>query len=110
MTVTVYVPAANPLAIAAVPPVLHAKENAPVPPEPEAVNDPSLPPKHATSWVSVIVAFTVAEGSPMVCVADTVVELASVTVTVYVPAVNPVTVLLAELELLVVEALLQTYP
>ena len=46
---TVYVPAVRPLAVAVVAPVVQLNENAPVPPEPEAVNDPSLPPKHATS-------------------------------------------------------------
>ena len=56
-----------------------------------------------------IVALTDVEGSPMVCEADTVVELASVTVTVYVPAANPVTVLLAELELFVDDPFDQLY-
>ena len=93
-TVTVYVPATSPLAVAVVAKVaelvevLHAKLYGAVPPEPLAVADPSFPPLQLMFVFTTELA-TTAVGSVMAVVAIDVQLFASVTVTVYVPATNP---------------------
>ena len=62
----------------------------PFPPEPVAAIVPSFPPKHET-FVEANVAVT-GVGSVIVMLSVAVQRLASVAVTVYVPAVNPVAV------------------
>ena len=86
--VTVYVPAATPVIEAVVAELLQAKVYGAVPPEPLAVAPPFDNPLH------VVLVFTVlavsAVGSVMVTL-DVFIQLfTSVTVTVYVPAANPV--------------------
>jgi len=88
--VTVYVPAANPELIAAVPPLLHAYVYAVVPPEAEAVADPSDAPLQLT-LVGVPMAAVNTVGCVIVTVSVSVQPFASVTVTVNVPAASPVT-------------------
>jgi len=63
----------------------------PVPPDPDAVADPSLLPLQLTS-VGVPIETDTAVGCAMVVDSVSVHPLASVTVTVYVPAVRPVAV------------------
>src|SRR5688572_30292071 len=89
VTVTVYVPAVRPVALALVPPEgAQLYEYAGVPPPAVAVALPVFPPKQRTG---VMVAETVSNvGCVIVTVAVLVHPLASVTVTVYVPAVKPV--------------------
>jgi hypothetical protein len=64
----------------------------PVPPVAEAVADPSLPPLQLTLVDEVIDTLTEVAGSVMVTVSVSSHPLASVTVTVYVPADKPLTV------------------
>src|SRR6185437_80675 len=88
VTVTVYVPAVNPVAVALVPP-LGAHENvyAGVPPEGEAVAVPlgSVPPQAEGVDEPAI---AIARGCVIIAEAVAVHPLASVTVTVYVPALR----------------------
>ena len=79
-TVTVYVPATNPLAVADVAALLHAKVYGDVPPDPLAVADPSLPPLQLTDVFEALAANIA--GSVMVTLEVVVQELASDTVTV----------------------------
>jgi hypothetical protein len=81
VTVTVKVPAESPVMVAPVPELLHAYVYGDVPPEPDAVADPSEPPLQLTLVEELMLAVT-AVGS--VIVTDTVSShpLASVTVTV----------------------------
>ena len=91
ITITVYVPATNPVMLAVVAELLQAKMYGAVPPAPLAVADPLLPPLQLT-FVFATVDATNAVGSVIV-VLDVVVQLfASVTVTVYVPATRPLAV------------------
>ncbi len=91
VTVTVYVPAARLEAVAEVAPLDQAKEYDVVPPVAEAVASPSLPPLQLTLSVYAVAATSTA-GSVIVTEAESVQPLASVTVTLYVPAARPVTV------------------
>jgi hypothetical protein len=59
-----------------------------VPPDPAAVAEPLLPPKQLTFVVLVMEAASALDGWVMVTVCVAVQLLASVTVTVYVPAAN----------------------
>ena len=88
-TVTVYVPAVTPVMLAVVAVLLHAKVYGAVPPVPLAVADPLLPPLQLM-FVFTTEFATNAVGSVMVTLDVVVQELASDTVTVYVPAVTPV--------------------
>lgn len=88
VTVTVYVPAVNADFVADVPPPVQLYVYDVVPPVTVAVADPVEPPLHKT-FVPVTLALS-AVGCVTVALAVVVHELASVTVTVYVPAVNPV--------------------
>jgi hypothetical protein len=88
-TVTVYVPANSPLAIAVVDELLHVKVYGAVPPVPLAVADPLLPPLQLTFVFATVDAANTA-GSVIVTLDVLVHEFASVTVTVYVPATTPV--------------------
>jgi hypothetical protein len=94
-TVTVYVPANSPLAVAVVAKVaelvevLHAKVYGVVPPVPLAVADPLLPPLQLTFVFATVEAANTA-GSVIVTLDVLVHKFASVTVTVYVPATTPV--------------------
>ena len=90
VAVTVYVPAASPVMVAPVPLLLQANVFVPVPPVALAVADPSETPLQLAS-VPDMDADT-AVGSVTTDVAVSVHPLASVTVIVYVPAVNPVTI------------------
>ena len=95
-TVTVYVPANSPLAVAVVAKVaelvevIHPKLYGAVPPEPLAVAVPLLPPLQLTLVFTVLTVNTV--GSVIVVVAINVQLFASVTVAVYVPAASPLAV------------------
>ncbi len=71
------------------PPPDHAYEYAVVPPEADAVAEPSLPPLQLT-LVGVPMLATNKAGSVMVMLEVSVHPFASVTVTVYVPAPTPV--------------------
>ncbi len=88
VAVTVYVAAVSDEIVVPVPPVLHAKVMAPVPPEPDAVAEPVAPPLHVAP-VGVAVTDNPEAGWVMATVAEPVHPLASVAVTVYVPAVKP---------------------
>jgi len=87
VAVTVYVPAVSVLMDAVVAPVFQLYVAVPVPPVELAVADPLLPPKQLMLVTDVVA--TNAAGWVMATVAVAVHELASVAVTVYVPAVNP---------------------
>jgi len=93
VAVTVYVPAVNPVAVAVVCTGVVFQESvfAPVPPPADAVAVPLLPPLQATFVDEGIVTVTIA-GCVIVTCAVAVHPLASVAVTVYVPAINPVAV------------------
>ena len=80
VTVTVYVPAISPLAVAVVAALLHAKVYGDVPPEPLAVAVPLLPPLQLTGVFEALAVNTT--GSVMVTLDVLVQELASDTVTV----------------------------
>mgnify|MGYP001571923378 CR=1 FL=1 len=88
-TVTVYVPAVTPVMLAVVVELLHAKVYGAVPPVPLAVADPLFPPLQLMFVFTTELATTTA-GSVMVTLDVVVQELASDTVTVYVPAATPV--------------------
>jgi hypothetical protein len=94
-TVTVYVPVVTPVMldvvakVAELVEVLHAKVYGVVPPVPLAVADPLLPPLQLTFVFANVDAANTA-GSVIVTLDVLVHEFASVTVTVYVPAVTPV--------------------
>ena len=75
--------------LAVVAALLHAKVYGAVPPDPFAVADPSLPPLQLTFVFATVDAANTA-GSVMVTLDVVVQELASDTVTVYVPAATPV--------------------
>ncbi len=77
----------SPLAKAVVTPLLQTNVLVPVPPAPNADAEPLLPPLQLTLF-TVVLAVT-AVGWVMVTLVVAVHELASVAVTVYVPAVNP---------------------
>jgi hypothetical protein len=80
LIVQVYVPAVNPEAVAAVPPVgAHAYVNTPVPPEAATVADPLFPPLHET-LVDAEIVEVIAEGCVMLTVCVWVQEFASVIV------------------------------
>ena len=81
-----YVPAVSPLTKAVVPPVLQVNVLEPVPPTAKALADPFEPPLQLT-LVTVVEAVT-AVGCVIVTLAVVVHVFASVTVTVYVPAVK----------------------
>ena len=91
VAVTVYEPAAKPVAVAPVAALLQAYVFVPVPPVEVAVAEPLAPPLHNTFVCAEIDADT-AVGCVIVTVADAVHPLASVAVTVYAPAANPVAV------------------
>ena len=74
--------------LAVVAALLHAKVYGAVPPDPFAVADPSLPPLQLTFVFATVDAANTA-GSVMVTLEVAVHELASDTVTVYVPADTP---------------------
>ena len=80
-TVTVYVPATNPLAVAVVAALLHAKVYGAVPPAPLAVADPLFPPLQLMFVFTTELAVNTV-GSVMVTLDVVVQELASDTVTV----------------------------
>jgi len=88
VAVTVYVPAVSPVALAEVEPEDQTKVFVPVPPVAEAVADPFDPPLHDTFVGVPTLVVTPVAGCVMVVVSVSVHPLASVTVTVYVPAVN----------------------
>ena len=90
VTVTVYVPGPRFVAVATDAPVDHAYEYAGVPPDPAPVAVPSLAPVQLT-LVTVVEAVSKV-GSDIRTVSVSVHPFASVTVTVNVPAVNPVAV------------------
>mgnify|MGYP006961380426 CR=1 FL=1 len=79
-TVTVYVPAVNPLIEAVVWPELHAYVNVPVPPDAVTVAVPLLPPLQLTFVCDVVA--VIAVGSVIVTLRTTVQLFASRTVTV----------------------------
>jgi hypothetical protein len=87
VTVTVYVFAVNPLLFWFVPPLLHAKVYGDVPPLTVNVTAPFDPPLQLT--LEAVGVTVIAVGSVTVVVAVEVQEFASVTMTVYVFAVNP---------------------
>jgi hypothetical protein len=90
LTVTVYVPAGFTVIPAEVaPPGAHVYVSVPVPPEPVAVAVPLVPPKQLTGVFTTLTA-TADEGPPIVVDAVAEQRLASLTVTVYVPAGLPV--------------------
>ena len=84
VTVTVIVPVASPVAVCVVCPSLQKNEYPATPPVADAVAVPLLPPLQLTSVFENEI--EIAEGCETVAVAVFVQELASVTVTVYVPA------------------------
>ena len=101
VTVTVQLPADNPVILAVVAELLHAKVYGEVPPVPLAAAVPSAVPLQLTFVFATVDAANTA-GSVMVTLEVAVHELASDTVTVQVPAVTPVM-------LAVVAALLHEY-
>jgi len=90
-TVTVYVPAVTPVILAVVAELLHAKVYGDVPPVALAIADPSDKPLQLMFVFTTELAIN-AEGSVMVTLDVLVHEFASDTVTVYVPATNPLAV------------------
>ena len=92
VAVTLYVPAAKPVAVAEVWPLFHRYVIVPVPPVPAAVAVPSEAPKQETFVDALIVTATALAGCVIVTVAVSVQPLASVTVTVWLPAVSPAAV------------------
>ena len=90
MPVTVYVPAARPVFAAVVRPLDHTKPTAPVPPVEDAVAAPVELPKQSTLVCDPMLTFNAAAGCDIVTEAIDVQPLASVPVTVYVPAARPV--------------------
>ena len=90
VAVTVYIPAISPVIEEPEPLLLQAKVYPEVPPDAEAEAAPVLPPLQLTFVVFTETAST--EGCDIVVDAVPVHPLLSVTVTVYVPAVNPVAV------------------
>ena len=90
VTVTVYESAVSPVIIDDVDPVLHEKVYDGVPPEPKALAIPLLPPLHEVLFEDVKA--DNADGSEIEIVSKSLHPLLSVTVTVYKPAVNPLTV------------------
>ena len=100
VAVTVYVPADKPVIVPPVPLLLHAYVFVPVPPVALAVADPSVAPLQL-AFVPEILALTDV-GSSIVTLSVSLQPLASVAVTVYVPAAKPVIVAPVPL-------LLQTY-
>ena len=80
ITITVYVPATNPVMLAVVAELLQAKMYGAVPPAPLAVADPLLPPLQLTGVFEALAANST--GSVMVTLDVLVQELASDTVTV----------------------------
>ena len=84
-----YEPAATPVRSSVVAALLHAKVYGDVPPDPLAVADPFDKPLQVTFTFATVDAANTA-GSVMVTLEVVVQELASDTVTVYVPAVTPV--------------------
>ena len=91
VTVTVYVPAVTPVMLAVVAALLHTKVYGEVPPDPIAVADPSLPPLQLMFVFTTELA-TTADGSVMVKETESEHPFASVIVTEYVPALNPLNV------------------
>ena len=91
VTVTLYVPATNPVAVAVVCPLFQLYVYGDVPPVCEAVACPSFNPLQLT-LLSVVALDTKAAGSVIVVLELSVQPFASVTVTEYVPATNPVAV------------------
>lgn len=89
VAVTVYVPAVSPEMVALVALVLQTKVMVPVPPVAEAEADPLLPPLQLTLLKAPALIVT-AVGWVMTIEAVVEHPLSSLTVTVYVPAVNPV--------------------
>jgi hypothetical protein len=90
VTVTVYVPALSPVAIAPVPPAgAHEYVYPPAPPLATTVADPFAPPEQETFVCEPVV--PMADGCVMLNVPVDEHAFASVTVTVHVPAVSPVT-------------------
>ena len=85
-------PAAKLVAVAEVWPLFHKYVIVPVPPVPAAVAVPSEAPKQETLVDALIVTATALAGCVMVTVAVSVQPLASVTVTVWLPAERPVAV------------------
>ena len=81
VAVTLYVPAAKPVAIAAVWPLFHRYVIMPVPPVPAAVAEPFAPPKQLTFVEALMLTDTAEAGSEIITVAVSVQPLASVTVT-----------------------------
>ena len=92
MPVTVYVLAANPVAVAVVCPFDHTKPTEPVPPVELAVAAPVALPKQSTSVGAPTLTLSAAAGSDIVTDAIDVHPFASVPVTVYVLAARPVAV------------------
>ena len=92
VAVTLYVPAAKPVAVAEVWPLFHKYVMVPVPPVPAAVAAPFAPPKQETLVEALIVTETALAGCVIVTVAVSVQPLASVTVAVWLPAVSPAAV------------------
>ena len=81
VAVTIYVPAARPLAVAPEAPLDQVYVTTPVPPDDEAVAEPLEPPKQLTG-VGAAIAATSAAGCEIVVVAVVLQLFASVTVTV----------------------------
>ena len=95
VTVTVYVPALRPEAVAFVcPPGAHANVYGDVPPTGVAVALPVLPPLHFTFTIEPVLTDKATAGCVITADAVAVQAFASVTVTVYVPALRPVAVAL----------------
>ena len=92
VAVTLYVPAVKPVAVAEVWPLFHRYVMVPVPPVPAAVAVPSEAPMQETFVHALIVTATALAGCVIVTVAVSVQPLASVTVTVWLPAVSPAAV------------------
>jgi hypothetical protein len=91
VTVTHCVPEVNCWAVAAVSPLVQRNAYPPVPPDIVAVPLPSLPPKQLMLLFLTAVSVN-ALGSVRLTVVVSLQPLPSVTVTVYVPGINPVTV------------------
>ena len=90
VTVTVYVPAARPVRFSVVAPFDHRYVSAPVPPATVKLIAPVEPPLQLTLVEEAMLALRAVAGCVIVCEAVAVQLLASVTVTLYVPAPRPV--------------------